>query len=334
MELRQLRYFVMAAREGNFTRAAERLFMAQPPLSLQIQKLEEELGVRLFERVGRGVVLTAAGRAFLGEAERILAELDAAIQGARDLDGARRGTLAVGAVPVLAATVLPPALAALRRRLPGIDFQIHEGNPVDVAERVRASRASEAEVGFVPLPTGLPELEEMELWEDGMVLVAPRDHRLAGSRQVRLAELASEPFIFTSRRRTPILFIRTLEACRAAGFEPQVVCRGPGPHLIVRLVEAGIGISILPRISLHMVRGASVSLIPLSDPGLTARYGLIRRRTGYLSSAAKGLIAIVSDPEFLRGIGVGPLTTAETSAGSNPTPMPDALRQTRRGGPP
>lgn len=306
MELRQLRYFVAAAREGNFTRAAERLFMAQPPLSLQIQKLEEELGVRLFERVGRGVVLTAAGRSFLAEAEGILAALENAVREVRDLEGARRGTLAVGAVPVLAATVLPPALALLRRRLPGIDFQIHEGNPVDVAERVRASRASEAEVGFVPLPTGVSELEELPLWEDGMVLVAPRGHPLAGRSRVRLVELASEPFVFTSRRRTPMLFIRTLEACRAAGFEPRMVCRGPGPHLIVRLVEAGIGISILPRISLHMVPGARVSLIPLSDPGLTARYGLVHRRTGYLSHAAKELISVVSDPGFLRGIGVGP----------------------------
>lgn len=321
MELRQLRYFVKAAREGTFTRAAEQLFMAQPPLSLQIHKLEEELGVQLFERAGRGVVLTAPGRAFLVKVERLLRELDTVVQEARDLAGAGRGTLAIGAVPVLATTILPGAVAEVHRRLPGIDFHLYEGGPADVAERVREY---ELEMGFVPLPAGLPELEEIGLWENEMVLVTPPGHRLAHRKQVRLADLASERFVFPSRARTPVIYETIVEACRVAGFEPQIVCKGPGPDTIVRLVEAAIGISVLPRISAQIVPGSSVALIPISEPPLRARYGVLRRQTGYVSKAAKTLLAAVSDPDFLnrQGIEVRSLGLIGVFSGSHSRPAP------------
>ncbi len=302
MELRQLQYFVKAAREGSFTRAAEQLFMAQPPLGLQIHKLEEELGVQLFERAGRGVVLTAAGRAFLAQVERLFHELDAVVQEARDLADARRGTLAIGAVPVLAEMILPEALATVRCRFPGIDFQLYEAGPADVAEQVRGHRL---EMGFVPLPAGLSDLEEIELFEVEMVLLTSRGHPLARRRYVRLDELASEHFVFTSRARTPVIYEAVYEACRRAGFEPHIVCQGPGPNTIVRLVEAGIGIAVLPRISAQSVPGSSVKLIQFTEPSLRARYGVIRRQAGYFSQAAKALIAIVSDAAFLARRGIG-----------------------------
>ncbi|WP_297361155.1 LysR substrate-binding domain-containing protein [Thauera sp.] len=265
MELRHLRYFVAVAEELNFTRAAARLHIGQPPLSMQIRDLEQEIGVRLFERNQRRVALTAAGARFLGHVRHILGGIDEAVADARRAAAGEVGELRVGFTSSLPFTdLLPDALHAYRSRFPAVRLQLRE---MFTAAQFAALARDELDVGFVRLQAGPPPagIVLREIARNPLRLVVNAGHRLANAPQVSFAQLADEDFIsFPADIGTDLPgVLRAL--CRQAGFEPRIVQTAREATTQIGLVAAGVGVALLPA-PLESVRIARVRYLPLTEP--------------------------------------------------------------------
>jgi len=264
MELRQLRYLVALAEERNFTRAAEREHIAQPALSQQVRRLEQETGLALVERTTRRVALTEAGELLLVRARRILAELDAAQADLQALSGVHTGHVLIGTIHTMGPIDLSLALGAFHQRHPGVELTVLEQSSEELAELLRVD---ELDLAFLSVTErveshgiGLHQLVSEEL-----VAIVPRDHPLGARRRVRMAELADQRFI-TYREGARLRELLT-SAGRAAGFEPQVALESNESQLIRRLVARGLGVAILPR-SDATGPGAEVSVATLVEPAL------------------------------------------------------------------
>lgn len=273
MELRHLRYAVALADELHFARAAARLHIAQPPLSQQIKALENELGVRLFDRTSRRVALTDAGAAFIAEARRTLASAEQAIEAARRAARAETGRLAVGYVSSASYELLPAVLRAFRRRAPDVLLVLEEMNS---SEQSRGVLAGTLDLGFVrrPPPTDR-RLAGTVVRREPIVVAVPRDHALAATRSIRLRELAHEPFVIFPARPRPSWADVALDLCRGAGFEPRVVQEAVEMVSALSLVAAGIGIALVPG-AVRAVRRPGVVFRPLT-PAPWSEVMLIRR---------------------------------------------------------
>ena len=264
MELRHLRYFVAVAEELNFTRAAARLHIGQPPLSMQIRDLEGEMGVRLFERTQRRVALTPAGQCLLEHAYRILGGVREAVEAAQRAARGELGELRVGFTSSLPFTdLLPDALHAYRRRFPAVRLQLNE---MFTPEQFGALARGELDVGFVRLQGGrAPDgIALREIARNPLRLVVNASHRLAGAAAVSFAELRDEDFIgFPADVGTDLpAVLRGL--CRQAGFEPRIVQTAREATTQIGLVGAGLGVAVLPA-PLETVRMARVRYLPIID---------------------------------------------------------------------
>ncbi len=251
MELRHLRYFVVVADEGHFTRAAERLGMQQPPLSQQIRALEAELGFALFLRHPKGASLTTGGAVFLKEAQAILASVDAAAaRGARAASGSE-GSLSIGFTSSAAAhPLIPRIVRAYRAAWPAVTLDFREGN---AAELTAAAAAAELDVAFLRQPVGHPTgLVFRHLLEEEMLLVLPTGHALLKQRPgrgmpvVALSELREEQFILVRRRGAPGMYSDLIAACERAGFSPKIAVEVDRMLTNISLVAAGAGVSAVP----------------------------------------------------------------------------------------
>ena len=286
MELFQLRYFVAAARHLHFTRAAVECHVAQPSLSQQIANLERELGAQLFLRQGRTVRLTDAGEAMLAYAERILAEEAAAKRAVHEVLGLKRGQITIWTLPTPGQHLLPPLLAAYRRRYPRIEISLREVVPArQIAEAIAASKA---DLGIVHLPYQVKGLEERALLCEEMALVVPSAHRFASRDSVALSEAAAEDFVWVSEGATEAHPIYA--ACLAAGFAPRIVCLSGSAQGMQSLVAAGLGISLLPRLAIHPPEGAQVVEL---DPPRPNRTLVAIWRADRLSHAARAFLEML-----------------------------------------
>jgi len=248
MQLHHLRYFEAVARHGHVTRAAHELHIAQPSLSKQIQALEAELGVVLFDRVGRRVELTEAGRLLLPYARRVLREVADARRALQQWGSLEHGQVAIGAPPTVGAHVLPRALAAFHQRYPAIELRLLEMGAARLAVLLE-----EGAIDLAVISVPFPGLASAELFSEELVVAVAQDHPLAQQRTIRSAELAEEQFILFPEGYE--LRSRTLEFCRAAGFEPQVALDGGETDTVMRLVAAGLGVALAPRLALEGVAG-------------------------------------------------------------------------------
>jgi DNA-binding transcriptional LysR family regulator len=264
MELRHLRYFVAVAEELHFSRAATRVHVAQPALSRQIRALEEEMGLRLFERDRRRVALTVGGAVFLEAARSILRDVEQAVDTARRAARGEHGTLRIGYVPAVVYTGLPEIVRAFRKRLPGVDVRFQEMSP---ALQLEALLGERVDVGFVRGPVHEPALAAKTVLEEPLVAVLPSGHRLGGHKRLGLAMLAGEPFVLQARSRGPESHDHILALCRNAGFSPRVVQEGS--HIdVLSLVASGAGVAIVPT-SLRVFRRAGVVFCPLRERPVT-----------------------------------------------------------------
>jgi DNA-binding transcriptional LysR family regulator len=243
MELRHLRYFVALAEELHFGRAAQRLAITQPPLSLNIQQLEASVGARLFDRHSRGVRLTAAGLAFLDSARALLAQAEEARLLAREIGAGAVGRLRVGFVGSVLFRGLPQWLETFRERHPRVHVGLSELNS---QEQIDALAHGQLDLGFVHT-TRVPEaLRTAFVHAEPFLCCVPATHRLARRRAIALTDLRDEPFVLFSRKASPDYFGRILAACAARGFEPRVRHEVRHWLSVVSLVGQGMGVSVVP----------------------------------------------------------------------------------------
>jgi DNA-binding transcriptional LysR family regulator len=261
VELRHLRYFVAVAEELHFGRAAARLHLAQPPLSRQIRQLEGELGVPLFERDKRHVRLTDAGAVFLAEARAMLAGAEQAAQAARRAARGEVGRLTVGFIGAASYSVLPGIVQAFRARYPDAELVLQE---LTTAEQLAALRAGTIRVGLVRPPVADAALAAETVLREPLVVALPAGHALATEPRVAVAALAGEPWVLFPRRLAADLYEQILALCARAGFRPRLAQEAVQMQTVVRLVGAGVGVSLVPR-SVETLHSAGVAYRPLAD---------------------------------------------------------------------
>lgn len=277
MELRHLRYFIAVAEELHFGRAAERLGISQPPLSQQIQALEEEIGARLFERTNRRVELTDAGRLFLDESRQVLAQVDKAVLLARRAHLGELGELKIGFTSSAPFTsTIPSSIHAFRKAYPDVHLDLQEMSSRQV---LKALLEEGLQVGVIR-PLALPDaVHWVELFREPLVAVLRADHPLAAGSEdgLAIAALAEEPFVFFPRSYGTGLYDQVIALTRQAGFSPRIAQEASEAMTIIGLVSAGLGVSILPA-SFRRTRVDGVVYRTLSDPEATTAVWLVRRQ--------------------------------------------------------
>ncbi|MEV4898289.1 LysR family transcriptional regulator, partial [Nonomuraea sp. NPDC055795] len=241
--LQQLHAFAVLAEERHFGRAAERLGIAQPPLSQQIRRLEAKVGHPLFTRGPGGVALTAAGRELLPAARRALDEIAGGLNAARRTGSGEAGRIRIGFSASLALTVLPGLLRAYRDRYPQVDMEIRE---MTTAPQVTALHEHVIDIGLLREPPDEPGLATETILTEEFIAVLPAAHPLAAQRVLPIKALADEPFVLLPRSAGPTVHDQILGLCRNAGFEPRLGQQAVEWQTVCALVEAGLGVSLAP----------------------------------------------------------------------------------------
>jgi len=243
IDLRHLRYFLAVAEALHFGKAAAQLGIAQPPLSQQIRKLESILGYRLFDRTTRGVRLTTVGQFFFERSRSTLERIDHDVAMTRRLGSGQEGILTVGFSGSVMLSQLPLAIEQYRRSFPKVELQLQE---LVTTEQICALRTGNLDLAF--LRDGDPEssIEKETLLRERFVAILPKRHKLAVKSSLRPSDLQTEPFVFYARRMGPLAFDRTMSCCEADGFSPRIVQDTPQWPTALRLIAAGLGVSIAP----------------------------------------------------------------------------------------
>ena len=245
MELAQLEAFLQVAHHRSFSRAAEALFLTQPSVTARIQSLEREIGERLFERTGRSVTLTDAGRAFIPHAQRALTAVQ---EGTDAIEAVRHGdvgSIRIGASTSIATYILPAIFRHFRETRPRVHIHLSTGNTEEIIERLLAS---ELHVAVTRL-TQHPEIESLHLYNDDLALVVPPSHHFASKGRVTVAEAGREPFLFFERSSTYHGLIYSMFL--RGGVVPESVMELDSMETTKHMVEAGLGIAILPLVSIE-----------------------------------------------------------------------------------
>ena len=275
MELRHLRYFIAVAEELHFGRAAKKLHISQPPLSMQIRALENELGVTLLNRTQRSVALTQAGNALLGEARHILACVGQAVLTTRRASRGEIGELAIGFISVADYNVLPVVLREFRRAFPLVNLTLRESTS---DAQLRDLAAGRIDVGFVLPPINEPSLESVPILREPLIAALPEKHPLARRRgKLALEKLKDAPFILFPRPYAPGLYDDVVSCCKAAGFSPRVEQEAIQMQTIVSLVSAELGVALIPA-SLTNLRRTGVTYKSLRGGSPLTEVRLVWRR--------------------------------------------------------
>lgn len=289
MELRQLRYFVAVAEELHFRRAAERLGIAQPALSQQIQQLEQEIEALLLHRLTRGVELADAGRVFLADARAILEQVEQAKARAQRVARGDQGMIRIGfAGSASFNPIVPGIIQDYRARFPAIAVSLVESGTSQLIDSLRAGRVDAA---FIRSPSRkMDGLLVVPIIEEEMLIALPSLHDLAGSIRLALGALAGEDFILFPRTSSPELYDNILLACRRAGFDPNIVQQAPEVASTLNLIAAGEGVSIVPASMQHM-QPQGVTYRPILGDAPRAPLSLAHR-SGEPSAAVRNLAAL------------------------------------------
>lgn len=244
MKFRLLRNFVTIAELSSLSRAAEKLFMAQPPLSAQLKQFEEKLGITLFIRQPRGMKLTPAGESLYQDAREILARVDQAVERAKETQSGRHACLRLGLVPSTTHSILPVVLERIRSAELKVCLQV---SSLTSSQQLRALRNDEIDIGFARVDEDDMPAEVIAALDDPYCLAIPRSSSLAQEySSIQLRDAASEPFIGFSAHRDAAYRDRTLALCAEAGFDPDIQHVGGGWSSILSLVEFGLGVGIVP----------------------------------------------------------------------------------------
>lgn len=243
VELHHLKCFVAVAEELNFSRAAERLHISQPPLTRQIQWLEKELGVQLFSRTTRSVQLTEAGQVYLEEARATLAQIRRGVSVAQRASRGEIGRLVVGFEASSAYDILPQSRQLFKKQFPSVELAFVE---MRTDEQARALHEGWISLGFVLPPLRNDALAIETILRESLVAAIPRNHPLSGKNKVTLGDLAAEAFVMSSRNNRCGLYDQVISVCHHAGFTPKVVQEANEMQIMLAFIAAGIGVSLLP----------------------------------------------------------------------------------------
>ena len=281
--LRQLQGFRTIAELGSFTRAAQRLKMAQPALSLSIRELETELRIRLFDRTTRRVELTAAGREFLQSTEKLIADLELSIRNVRDLTDRKRGRLTIAAPPLLAAMIVPAAIADYMKAFPGIDVRLVDTQTDIIVAKVQSG---EVDCGIGTFAENEEGIRSEALLEDALSLWCSSESPPSKSSRVKWSELPACPLIMMTRASN----IRSIveRALEAAGHSPRPAFEVSQMTTAIMLVEAGLGVAVLPNYIWSFARNRKVVAKALIDPQVRRKVSFIQSDSRSLSPAAEG----------------------------------------------
>ena len=283
-DLNDLQAFRAVAEMGSFRKAAESIHLSQPAFSRRIEKLEEALGVRLLDRTTRSVSLTAVGREFDRKVQALLAELDATLLGIRGVAATRMSEVTVAGVPSTVYYHLSQVVSRYHQRFPRVRVRIIDASAGDV---LAAVSGGEADFGLNFIGGQEPEIEFRTLLEERFVAAVRRDHELARRRKVSWSELANHDFISVSRSSGNRLLID--QALAGLAQRPQSIFEAQHVTTLLGLVEAGLGVAAVPSLAMPGPRHPLLVSVPLVDPVITRKVGLIRRKGRALAPAAQQL---------------------------------------------
>lgn len=290
MEMHQLRYFVAIAEEKNFTRAAEKCHVSQPSLSAQILKLEDELGNRLFNRLGRRVELTPSGRGFEKRARTILMEADNAIREVREAESEVKGCLRIGVTPTVAPFLLPPVLETCRGNYPELQIRIEENLRRTLLENLVSGGL---EVVISSYSGKVAQIEAEPILQEQLNLVVPRRHVLASKERISINDFKDEPLIVLGE--SSALGEKVMEFFERNDFEPKTAAYCSQVSTAVALVHAGIGLAILPEMAREAVSAYDVVFRSMRSLKMSRLLFALTHERRYLSSAARAFLDVVRE---------------------------------------
>ncbi|NMA69043.1 MAG: LysR family transcriptional regulator [Desulfitobacterium sp.] len=295
MDIRHLKYFMEVAENCSFTQAARNLYVSQPAISKVIKNIENELGVILFDRSGKQVVLTDAGKVLYKQAQGIMKSFQNLTKEINDLTNMEKGKICIGLPPMIGSRFFPKVLGQFRELYPNISIQIVEvGAKVVEAEVERGN----LDMGVAVLPVDKEIFYYFRFVQDSLKLVVHPAHPLAKRKSVTLSELSKEDFVFFHEDFR--LHDRILEECNRVGFEPNLVTKSSQWDFISEMTAYKLGISLLPETICAELDTNRVKVIPLVDPEIPWHLGVIWRKDGYLSYAAREWIRILEISKLSR----------------------------------
>ena len=298
MELKQLEYFMTLSQELHFTRAAEKLGITQPSLSQQIRLLEHEVGMPLFDRIGKKTMLTEAGKALQHHGYNVFHELSQARAVISELQGLKRGTLKIGALLTVVNYLLPPTVMGFHNRYPNVELSVLGLRTGDIYNGLLQN---ELDLGIVFLPMEHEELETIPLYKEYLALAVSVDHSLAQASFVTLDILKETPSVLLPNS----YFLRQVinEQCRSLAFTPQPVLEMTTMESIITMVGKGVGVTVLPKGYLDYIDHPQIRTIPIQNPVLTTQIGVVYRKNKHLCAASRvfmeQLVSTVKNKNFL-----------------------------------
>jgi LysR family transcriptional regulator, hydrogen peroxide-inducible genes activator len=291
MEIRQLQYVLMLAEARSFSKAAERLHLAQPSLSQQVIKLEKELGVQLFERRPGDVQLTYAGERFIAQSAKIIDQIGQLKKEMMDLAEMEKGQLIIGSLPITGAHLLPPVLPLFQKEFPGIELVLVEETTTHL---VQLTARGQTDFSLLSLPISNPDLEVIPILTEEILLAVPPNHPFALLDSIELSDCQQEPFIFLKKGQgfRDIVY----QLCLEAGFEPKVAFESTNIETVQSLVAAGVGIAFIPKMISRTRRSGDIpTYLPISPYAPTRTLVIGYKKGRYLSKAATAFIRIMKE---------------------------------------
>jgi LysR family hydrogen peroxide-inducible transcriptional activator len=288
--VRQLEYLIAVAQHRSFRKAAAATFVSQPGLSAQVARAEELIGVKVFERDRRHVLVTPAGEAVVRAARQILADLDELMRHAQAESDPLAGDLKLGVIPTVAPYVLPRILPAIRKQFPQLRLWLREDQ---TARLVRQLHGAELDLLLLALDVDLGDVDTEKLFDDPFLLVAPTGHRLATAKRIKAADLEDEPVLLLEEGHC--MRAQALDVCRRGGATEHGDVRATSLGTLVQMVAGGLGVTLLPGIAVAAETRAErrLAVVPFAPPVPTRPIGLAWRKASPRATAFATLGAVI-----------------------------------------
>jgi LysR family transcriptional regulator, salicylic acid-responsive activator of bsdBCD len=288
IDIKQLKYFATIVEEGQITKAARKLHIAQPPLSQQLKQLEATLGVTLIERNGKKLELTEPGKILYQKAKQLLQQLDDAILEVRETNEGIKGILSIGCVKSCF-SYLPETIKKFNKNFPGVKFHLREGDSFLISELLKQR---EIEIGIVRLPIDSNQYEIISLPSDPYVAVIPKQWNYH-HRYIYMKEFTDIPLLLLHRISGKGQYELVINECRRHGFEPKIICECPDVTILLSLVSKGVGATIVPKSTVSIFRIPEITVLEIIDSSIQAEAAVIIEKNRYISKSAIHFLEIL-----------------------------------------